>query len=139
MHSAKIVHRDLKLENIMVELSANDQGHTSMICKVTDFGFATVTETNPSLQLKLGTPLFMAPEVIEGSGYSHKVDVWALGVITYAVLTSQYPFNGVSKDQIYALIRDPNSGPNYAHLDKYWQNGAMVKDFLKKCLNKNPN
>ena len=109
-----------------------------MICKVTDFGFATVTEPNPSLQLKLGTPLFMAPDVIEGNGYSHKVDVWALGVITYAVLTSQYPFNGVSKDEIYAKIRNPDIEPNYAHLDKYWQNGVMVKDLLKKCLTKNP-
>ena len=53
------------------------------------------------------------------------------------MLTSQYPFDGKSKDEIYGKIRDPSFIPNFDLLNRYWQNGALVKDFLQQALTKN--
>ena len=88
--------------------------------------------------MPLGTPLYMAPEIVQQKTYDDKVDVWALGVIAFCMLTSQYPFDGRSKDQIYHKIADPNTHPDLTKLDRYWQNGALVKSFISACLEKNP-
>ena len=87
--------------------------------------------------MPLGTPLYMAPEIVTQQTYDDKVDVWALGVIAFCVLTSQYPFDGKSKDEIYGKIRDPRFEPNFDLLNRYWQNGTLVKDFLRQALTKN--
>lgn len=135
-HEINLVHRDLKLENIMVHVAQQGQS-SSMCCKVTDFGFASYCGSD-GLRMPLGTPLYMAPEIISQQVYDDKVDVWALGVIAFCILTSQYPFDGQSKDQIYRKIIDPNFEPNFNHLDRYWQSGALVKDFIKCALTKDP-
>ena len=88
--------------------------------------------------MPLGTPLYMAPEIVSQQAYDDKVDVWALGVIAFCMLTSQYPFDGKSKDEIYRKIKDPSQMPNFNLLDRYWQNGALVKDFLRCALTKDP-
>lgn len=46
----------------------------------------------------------MAPEIILNQDYDEKVDIWALGVISFAILTSQYPFNGSSKEELFQMI-----------------------------------
>ena len=62
----------------------------------------------------------MAPEIISQQVYDEKVDVWAFGVIAFCMLTSQYPFDGKSKEEIYRKIKDPNFMPNFNLLDRYW-------------------
>lgn len=64
IHEENLVHRDIKLENIMVELAAGGSAE-DMVCKITDFGFACEIQPDTELSLKLGTPLYMAPEVIK--------------------------------------------------------------------------
>jgi serine/threonine protein kinase len=117
-HEINLVHRDLKLENIMVYIAQQGQA-SSMCCKVTDFGFASYCGRE-GLSMPLGTPLYMAPEIISQQVYDEKVDVWAFGVIAFCMLTSQYPFDGKSKEEIYRKIKDPNFMPNFNLLDRYW-------------------
>ena len=96
-HEVNIVHRDLKLENIMVHIAQEGKA-SSMSCKVTDFGFACFIGHDAEMNMPLGTPLYMAPEIVRQQPYNEKVDVWAAGVIAFCMLTSQYPFDGRSKE-----------------------------------------
>ena len=63
MHKKNVIHRDLKLENVMVDIGSNDQGKPELILKLTDFGFSKILETNQKETNKLGTTLYMAPEL----------------------------------------------------------------------------
>ena len=107
-------------------------------CKLTDFGFACVLEPGSTVKMSLGTPLFMAPEVVKNEAYDQKVDIWSLGVIAYMVLTSCYPFDGICKNDIYQKIRSNRTKPDYTKLDRYWKGGSVVKDFIASCLQKDP-
>ena len=73
IHASSIFHRDLKLENIMVDIKheAGPDGtrEHSICCKLADFGFATVIEAGTSLSLSLGSPLYMAPEIATKQPY----------------------------------------------------------------------
>ena len=71
---AKILHRDLKLPNIL-----RHNGHV----KIADFGFAKVLNKDMWAETMLGSPINMAPEVLDGISYDNKADVWSLGVIFY--------------------------------------------------------
>lgn len=90
-----IIHRDIKLSNIFI--------HDDTII-VGDFGFAKTGKEMTGT--KLGTPLTMAPEIIEGSCYySSKTDLWSLGVIFYQLLYGSPPFFGLSLSELAASIR----------------------------------
>ena len=94
LHSRSICHRDLKLENILLETP----GPTSRI-KVTDFGLSKRWSSTSLLETFVGTPTYMAPEVIclqepmeEPAPYSSQSDLWSLGVILYTLLSGAQPF-----------------------------------------------
>ena len=64
IHNSKLMHRDLKLENIMVDVKKGTDEHSSeLLCKLTDFGFACMMDPNRRNSLSVGSPLYMAPEV----------------------------------------------------------------------------
>ena len=65
--------------------------------KIADLGFSRKVEEGQLAQTKLGTPLTMAPEVLDGREYDHKADVWSLGCIFYEMLTGFPPFTGTSQ------------------------------------------
>ena len=96
LHSPDInvTHRDLKLENIMVEIEKKADGTAEIICKVTDFGFAVAMDPSGKETLSLGTPSYMAPEIVLRKAYDKSVDIWALGVMVYVILTGMPPFRG---------------------------------------------
>ena len=72
----------------MVEIEHHDKTKKNeLVCKLTDFGFACALDNLDLSSYKLGTKLYMAPEIFTEDSYDNKVDVWALGVITFIILT----------------------------------------------------
>jgi serine/threonine protein kinase len=82
-HTLNISHRDIKLENILVDMNSEE-----LITKVIDFGFATQTKTtNELIKTCCGTPSYMAPELCLKEEYiGPAVDIWAAGVVLYTLL-----------------------------------------------------
>lgn len=97
MHSEKIIHRDLKLQNILIS------GET---CKIIDFGLST-GKMNPGSFL--GTMYYVAPEIISNSGtYDNKVDVWAINTMLYRLLAREFYFNGKNAIELREnIMRQP--------------------------------
>ena len=86
IHAQGIVHRDLKLENILLDA----QGHV----KVSDFGFTREFEPHRWLRTRCGTQAYCAPEMLDGRPYvGEQVDIWSMGVILYALVCGQLPFD----------------------------------------------
>ena len=88
MHSINIVHRDIKPENILID-NLDD-----VTIKITDFGFATYFNPYERLDLQVGSPFYMPPEIIKNESYDMKVDIWSAGILAYFVLSSEFPFSG---------------------------------------------
>lgn len=98
LRQTNVVHRDIKLSNVY--LSEN------MEAKIGDFGLSIQLD-HPGQRLRhfCGTPNYIAPEMLEGDlGHSHEVDVWALGVIIYIMLTGRKPFQGRTNTETYNNI-----------------------------------
>ena len=106
-----------------------------MICKLTDFGFACVMDPQQKMTLSLGSPLYMAPEVINSRSYTSKVDIWSLGVITYILLTGKIPFMGQTKAQIFKNAQ--HKEVDYKDILKY-KRGPQAKHFIERCLQRDP-
>ena len=112
IHSKHVVHRDLKPENILVasvdkfpdDEDAEDSGDHAYGVKLTDFGLSKLVAKNYShAKTFVGTPQYLAPEVINALGdssdstsYDHSVDMWSLGVVAFVMLSGRYPFDGKS-------------------------------------------
>ncbi len=78
MHSNKILHRDLKPQNIFVDSEMN--------LKVGDFGVSRLLDsTQQNCKTSAGSPFYMAPEMVDSQSYSYKADVWSLGCVIYEV------------------------------------------------------
>ena len=129
MHNLGIMHRDLKPENLLCE--QNDEG--KFMIKLTDFGFATHFSETRKHNLSLGSPLYMSPELCREQSYDNKVDVWAVGVIVYVLLTGKPPFSGRSKEEIYRKICRNEPDQN-----KLANASDQAKTIIEACLKKNP-
>lgn len=90
LHDKGICHRDLKPENILFESKSKDAS-----IRLIDFGLAKFynnKQNNTLMKTRIGTPYYMAPEVLEGA-YDETCDMWSIGVITYCLLCGYPPFN----------------------------------------------
>lgn len=97
IHKAGIVHRDIKLENIMLDA-------TGMI-KIGDFGVSRRMKPNKRYFEQAGTPAYIAPEIIGNKGYSgFQCDMWSAGVCLYAMLVGSVPFKANSMSSLHGLI-----------------------------------
>ena len=85
------------------------------------------------MNLPVGTPYFMAPELCSDDEYDERVDVWSLGVILYIFITGMLPFEGLEEDEVYKRIQ--NDEPDYG-LPQFKELNPFFVDFIKKCLNK---
>lgn len=79
----KILHRDLKPSNILF--------HNGVV-KIADFGFCKEMMENDMAQTMVGSPIYMAPEILKGSVYDHRADIWSLGVILYEMMYGFCPY-----------------------------------------------
>jgi len=125
VHQKSCVHRDLKLENILLDKHEN--------VKLVDFGFTREYEGRTSyLQTWCGTVCYSAPEMIRGEKYAgEKVDVWSLGIILYALLCGELPFD--EDDENTTKSRILKEDPKYPdHMPE------QAKDLLTKLLSKRP-
>jgi serine/threonine protein kinase len=130
MQSKGVVHRDLKLENILVDDNVN--------LKVADFGFATYKKIN-KLSSYRGTMTYMAPEIKEGKTYDGKqIDMFSTGVILFIIVQGIFPFKEAKKDEyFYNLIIN-------GKLDQYWDKvggktlSSEFKDLILKMFSYDP-
>jgi serine/threonine protein kinase len=155
MEKENIIHRDLKLRNIMVLYKEGLKDEIGFECKLSDFGFSKVMEDDIT-RTKLGTPATMAPEIMMNKHYTNKVDLWSVGIIIYQLLFKTLPFrarnekdllinilnnNGIiipdgysiSNDLYQLLISllqvDPNKRISWKqYFDHYYFNGNMLKN-----------
>lgn len=100
LHSRRVIHRDLKLGNIFFDPDMN--------LKLGDFGLASVLPSTESRKYTIcGTPNYIAPEVLGGknTGHSFEVDIWAIGIMMYALLIGKPPFQAKDVNVIYERIK----------------------------------
>lgn len=126
MHSQGMVHRDIKPENILI--SQEDP----LEIKLTDFGFATYHHSQ-ELEDIVGSPIYMAPEIVQKQPYNEMVDCWSAGVVAYVLLTGKQPFNGETKDATYKRIL--NSEPDFA-IPELSEVSYDAIDFMKQLIGK---
>ncbi|XP_050816396.1 serine/threonine-protein kinase D3-like isoform X1 [Gopherus flavomarginatus] len=88
LHTQNIVHCDLKPENVLL---ASDEPYPQV--KLCDFGFARIIDESSFRRSVVGTPAYLAPEVLRQHGYNRALDMWAVGVIIYVSLSGTFPFN----------------------------------------------
>jgi serine/threonine protein kinase len=138
MHEANLVHRDIKPENLLL----SDKSATATI-KLADFGFATTCDATTQLSDLLGTPEYMAPELVslrevpEGGygGYGRTVDIWALGVVLYILLSGIHPFQIEDEEQMMNNIQ----AGKWKWLGRNWDKvSEEAKDLITKMLDPNP-
>ena len=114
LHFNKIIHRDLKLDNILVNYPSDYDKQTLNLknsqIKVIDFGFATILN-NPVTFTALGTPNNMDPKILEqintgvpNQGYNESVDIWSLGTLCYEMVVGHSPFTGVDMQDLYQKV-----------------------------------
>jgi len=131
-HEHGVAHRDIKLDNILYE--SNAPGAEP---KLIDFGYACQL-TEQSMTSQLGTPSYMAPELWERRAarhYDEKVDLWALGVVDYMLLSGHRPWHHESMNKKRRMImHDPVAYP-----ETYWGHRSFeCKDFINRLLQKDP-
>ncbi|KAM3147388.1 hypothetical protein pb186bvf_000639 [Paramecium bursaria] len=90
LHQMKIIHRDFKPDNIVVQVE-NNQAKKYMLC---DLGLVRSDENDFKKTKQIGTPMFMAPELLNEDKYSVRVDIWALGCMLYSLLARKHLFEG---------------------------------------------
>ena len=98
LHSLGVCHRDLKPENFLFE---NNQPNA--LIKIIDFGLSIKQNSLADMNSLVGTPYFLAPEVLKGK-YSPLCDVWSLGVVLYFLLSGKPPFDGETVNDIFSAI-----------------------------------
>jgi serine/threonine protein kinase len=123
LHELGVIHRDLKLENILFDRD----GHLH----VTDFGLIKERMTGTTTKTFCGTPQYLAPEILSSKPYDRMVDWWSLGVLVYEMRYGQPPFYSVNESTMFRSIL--SSEPPYG-------NGPSVyaKAFVRKLLEKDP-
>lgn len=103
LRSMNIMHRDLKPHNVLL------LGKINPIVKLTDFGLARNMTTDDMTSTFCGSPIYMAPEILNGDKYNVKADLWSLGIIFYQCLTGDMPFKATSIKALKNILAKPHN------------------------------
>ena len=124
MHDLDIIHRDVKLENVLLDKYLNT--------KLIDFGFSVSTKDSQNLKIFCGTPSYMAPEIVRRIEYEGKpVDCWSLGVVLYALVCGCFPFSAKSYPDLYKkVMRGQFRYPDHLSI--------AIKDLIRNLLQLDP-
>ncbi|XP_072024392.1 serine/threonine-protein kinase H1-like [Amphiura filiformis] len=132
LHSLGITHRDIKPENLLYYHPGNDSK-----IMITDFGLASCRKTGGEVQQDMmmrticGTPEYIAPEILLRKAYNEAVDLWAIGVVTYILLSGRMPFDDDNRTRLYRKILRAK----YSYSGEPWKDiSPAAKDFIDKLL-----
>ncbi|XP_038701963.1 serine/threonine-protein kinase ATG1c-like isoform X2 [Tripterygium wilfordii] len=125
-----IIHRDLKPQNLL--LSTNEE---SAVLKIADFGFARSLQRNRLAETLCGSPLYMAPEIMQLQKYDAKADLWSVGAILFQLVTGKTPFTGNNQIQLLQNIVK-STELHFPPVDK--DLSSECKDLCQKLLRRNP-
>ena len=124
-----IIHRDLKLGNILIKYS--DEAKTKFVPKLSDYGLSKeLSDKSGIARTSLGTPATMAPEVTAKNIYNNKADLWSVGVLLYQLHFNEFPYKGRAASEIARNIK--NQIPYKQAEDLF------LRDLINKLLVVNP-
>jgi len=121
LHNNKILHRDLKLDNVLIHFEKEEDKNSFNLLKcnikIIDFGFARYLENNTLAQSVLGSPINMDPQILakmrkidnnQSFGYDEKADIWSLGTICYEILIGSPPFDANNYEELISKVQRGN-------------------------------
>ncbi|XP_076983552.1 serine/threonine-protein kinase PAK 6 [Tamandua tetradactyla] len=127
LHAQGVIHRDIKSDSILLTLDGR--------VKLSDFGFcAQISKDVPKRKSLVGTPYWMAPEVISRSLYATEVDIWSLGIMVIEMVDGEPPYFSDSPVQAMKRLRD-NPPPKLKNSHKV---SPVLRDFLERMLVRDP-
>ncbi|XP_059692926.1 serine/threonine-protein kinase PAK 3-like [Haemorhous mexicanus] len=123
LHCRQVIHRDIKSGNVLVGMDGS--------VKLADFGLcAQLSPERSKRSSRVGTPSWMAPEVVRGEAYGPKVDIWSLGIMGLEMVEGEAPYQREARLRVFELIE--RNGPPKLQNPKH--HSAPLRDFLRCCL-----